>query len=101
MSTRLESRVFSLERLYPLKVSKSQKNIGFKKSLGSEKNMDSKKILGPKKILDPNFCGNNMNNQQMIDLMLPKNCCNPSKLRGAGAQSRPRQLDCKVELSQA
>ena len=57
--TRLEYKVFSLERLYPsspVEVSKSQTNIGSKKNLGPKrfgvhKNFGSKKNFGPTKIV--------------------------------------------------
>ena len=50
--TRLESKVFSLERLYPsspVEVSWSQTN------MGSEKDYESEDILGPQKILSEIF----------------------------------------------
>ena len=60
--TRLESKVYSFERLYPsflVEVSKSLTNIGFQKYLGLKK-LVVKKILGMKQKLDffwsNNFC---------------------------------------------
>ena len=67
--TRLESKVFSLPRLYPsspVEVSKSLTFNGFKKDFGSEKNYGAKKnfgrenffclkSFGSKKIVGPKF----------------------------------------------
>ena len=46
--TKLESKMFSLERLYtssPVEISESQANNGTKKNFGSKKIMDPKKFL--------------------------------------------------------